>query len=224
MVIVFDNSTEQIVAQLKGHSKKITQTIYHPDEVSIIYIVFLTFLMFNKCLLSLISLFNTIISLLLFKGHCNQRKRRLNNPRMVSTTRATSSSAKDPRREHHRYLSTPSRRLPPIVLTGRALGILWHPHRQSASPRVFSGLSTLNRRGCIGIALGTICPGATHMRQVPPGRHDLRHGHHRLGNQDLGLALQDQPGQLRRTFRTHQLAIVLRKRLLFGYCCWGRHL
>ena len=33
MVIVFDNSSEQIVAQLKGHSKKITQTIYHPDEV-----------------------------------------------------------------------------------------------------------------------------------------------------------------------------------------------
>lgn len=36
MVIVFDNSTEQIVAQLKGHSKKITQTIYHPDEDTVI--------------------------------------------------------------------------------------------------------------------------------------------------------------------------------------------
>lgn len=34
MVIVFDNSSEQIVASLKGHTKKITQTIYHPDEVS----------------------------------------------------------------------------------------------------------------------------------------------------------------------------------------------
>lgn len=36
MVVVFNNATEQIVASLKGHSKKITQTIYHPDEVDII--------------------------------------------------------------------------------------------------------------------------------------------------------------------------------------------
>ena len=170
------------------------------------------------------SLYTTIISCLPFKGHCNQRKRGLNNPRMVSTTRATSSSAKDPRREHHRYLSSPARRLPSIVLDGRTLGILWHPHRQSASSRVFGGLSALYGRWRVGFTLGTICSGATHMRQVPPGRHDLWHGHRWLGDQDLGLAIQDQPGQLRRTFRTHQLSIVLRKRLLFGYCCWGRHL
>lgn len=36
MVIVFDNASEQIVAQLKGHTKKITQTIYHPDEETVI--------------------------------------------------------------------------------------------------------------------------------------------------------------------------------------------
>ena len=31
--VVFNNSTEQIVATLKGHTKKITQVIYHPEEV-----------------------------------------------------------------------------------------------------------------------------------------------------------------------------------------------
>jgi pre-mRNA-processing factor 19 len=31
--VVFNNSTEQIVATLKGHTKKVTQVIYHPDEV-----------------------------------------------------------------------------------------------------------------------------------------------------------------------------------------------
>lgn len=30
--IVFNNSTEQIVATLKGHTKKLTAAIYHPDE------------------------------------------------------------------------------------------------------------------------------------------------------------------------------------------------
>lgn len=30
--VVFNNSTEQIVATLKGHTKKLTATIYHPDE------------------------------------------------------------------------------------------------------------------------------------------------------------------------------------------------
>ncbi len=31
--IVFNNTTEQIVATLKGHTKKLTSVIYHPDEV-----------------------------------------------------------------------------------------------------------------------------------------------------------------------------------------------
>jgi WD40 repeat protein len=31
--VVFNNSTEQIVATLKGHTKKLTSVIYHPDEV-----------------------------------------------------------------------------------------------------------------------------------------------------------------------------------------------
>ncbi len=31
--VVFNNQTEQIVSILKGHTKKVTQAIYHPDEV-----------------------------------------------------------------------------------------------------------------------------------------------------------------------------------------------
>lgn len=34
--VVFNNSTEQIVATLKGHTKKVTQTIFHPDEDTVI--------------------------------------------------------------------------------------------------------------------------------------------------------------------------------------------
>lgn len=34
--VVFDNSKEQIVATFKGHTKKITQAIYHPDEDTVI--------------------------------------------------------------------------------------------------------------------------------------------------------------------------------------------
>lgn len=32
MAVVFNKETEQIVATLKGHSKKITNVIYHPRE------------------------------------------------------------------------------------------------------------------------------------------------------------------------------------------------
>ena len=32
MAIVFDKESEQIVATLKGHSKKVTNVIYHPSE------------------------------------------------------------------------------------------------------------------------------------------------------------------------------------------------
>ena len=31
--VVFNNETEQIVATLKGHTKKVTQAIFHPEEV-----------------------------------------------------------------------------------------------------------------------------------------------------------------------------------------------
>jgi len=34
--VVFNNSTEQIVATLKGHTKKVTQVIYHPDEDTVV--------------------------------------------------------------------------------------------------------------------------------------------------------------------------------------------
>lgn len=30
---VFNKDTEQVVAILKGHTKKVTRVIYHPDEV-----------------------------------------------------------------------------------------------------------------------------------------------------------------------------------------------
>ena len=32
MAVVFDKESEQIVASLKGHSKKVTNVIYHPSE------------------------------------------------------------------------------------------------------------------------------------------------------------------------------------------------
>jgi len=34
--IVFNNATEQIIATFKGHTKKVTQVIYHPEEDSVI--------------------------------------------------------------------------------------------------------------------------------------------------------------------------------------------
>lgn len=34
--VVFNNATEQIVATLKGHTKKITQVVYHPEEDTVI--------------------------------------------------------------------------------------------------------------------------------------------------------------------------------------------
>lgn len=33
-VVVFDKSEEQIVATLKGHTKKVTSVIYHPSQVT----------------------------------------------------------------------------------------------------------------------------------------------------------------------------------------------
>lgn len=35
---VFNKDTEQVVAILKGHTKKVTRVIYHPDEVRIVYL------------------------------------------------------------------------------------------------------------------------------------------------------------------------------------------
>lgn len=32
-VIVFDKSSEQILATLKGHSKKVTSVVFHPSQV-----------------------------------------------------------------------------------------------------------------------------------------------------------------------------------------------
>ena len=32
--VVFNKDTEQVMAILKGHSKKVTSVIYHPDEVN----------------------------------------------------------------------------------------------------------------------------------------------------------------------------------------------
>ena len=32
--VVFQKDTEQIIATLKGHTKKVTGTVYHPREVS----------------------------------------------------------------------------------------------------------------------------------------------------------------------------------------------
>lgn len=31
--VVFNKDTEQVVAILQGHSKKVTEVIYHPEEV-----------------------------------------------------------------------------------------------------------------------------------------------------------------------------------------------
>ena len=31
--VVFNKDTEQVMAILKGHSKKVTSVIYHPEEV-----------------------------------------------------------------------------------------------------------------------------------------------------------------------------------------------
>ena len=34
MAVVFNKDTEQVMAILKGHSKKVTSVVYHPYEVS----------------------------------------------------------------------------------------------------------------------------------------------------------------------------------------------
>lgn len=36
-VVVFDKNEEQIVATLKGHTKKVTSVIYHPSQVCFLY-------------------------------------------------------------------------------------------------------------------------------------------------------------------------------------------
>lgn len=36
---VFNKDTEQVVAILKGHTKKVTRVVYHPEEVRIFYLV-----------------------------------------------------------------------------------------------------------------------------------------------------------------------------------------
>lgn len=36
--VVFDKSTEQVISTLKGHTRKVTHALYHPVEVSIIYL------------------------------------------------------------------------------------------------------------------------------------------------------------------------------------------
>lgn len=38
---VFNKDTEQIIAVLKGHTKKVTRVIYHPNEVKLINIFFI---------------------------------------------------------------------------------------------------------------------------------------------------------------------------------------
>ena len=35
-VVVFNKDTEQVTAVMKGHTKKVTNVIYHPTEVSIV--------------------------------------------------------------------------------------------------------------------------------------------------------------------------------------------
>lgn len=37
--VVFNKDTEQVVAILQGHTKKVTGVIYHPDEVGFIVIL-----------------------------------------------------------------------------------------------------------------------------------------------------------------------------------------
>jgi len=36
--VVFNKDTEQVMAILKGHTKKVTSVIYHPEEVNHCYI------------------------------------------------------------------------------------------------------------------------------------------------------------------------------------------
>lgn len=40
---VFNKDTEQVVAILKGHTKKVTKVIYHPDEDLVITGIYLLF-------------------------------------------------------------------------------------------------------------------------------------------------------------------------------------
>ncbi|XP_026680615.1 pre-mRNA-processing factor 19-like isoform X2 [Diaphorina citri] len=38
---VFNKDTEQVVAILKGHRKKVTRVVYHPSEVSSLFYYFI---------------------------------------------------------------------------------------------------------------------------------------------------------------------------------------
>ncbi len=37
--VVFQKDTEQIVATLRGHTKKVTGVVYHPREVSVVSMI-----------------------------------------------------------------------------------------------------------------------------------------------------------------------------------------
>lgn len=37
--VVFNKDTEQVVAILQGHTKKVTGVIYHPDEVNVVSVI-----------------------------------------------------------------------------------------------------------------------------------------------------------------------------------------
>lgn len=40
---VFNKDTEQVVAILKGHTKKVTRVVYHPEEVRTLYLIILEY-------------------------------------------------------------------------------------------------------------------------------------------------------------------------------------
>jgi hypothetical protein len=44
--VVFNNATQQLIATLKGHTKKVTQAVYHPEEVRQNLLLFFAFIRF----------------------------------------------------------------------------------------------------------------------------------------------------------------------------------
>lgn len=54
-VVVFDRREEQIVATLKGHTKKVSSVIYHPSQVSALSVTLYTCLHFQSVRVSHIS-------------------------------------------------------------------------------------------------------------------------------------------------------------------------